>query len=111
MPGVRLHADTPRGPPLLTGLNPTVYWCTNQPTPVQRWLEVNMLGILLCHIGITWLFNYLHEDYLVTLRLLQRIHVRLEICCFHFYFHLLSDPVCLQVCIQIRVCIHAHIHV
>ncbi|KAG7221613.1 hypothetical protein INR49_017144 [Caranx melampygus] len=34
VPGARLHADTPRGPPLLTGLNPTVYWCMNQPTPI-----------------------------------------------------------------------------
>lgn len=35
-PGARLHADTPRGPPLLTGLNPTVYWCRNQLNPVGR---------------------------------------------------------------------------
>lgn len=33
MPGVRLHADTPRGLPLLTGRNPTVYWYRTQPTP------------------------------------------------------------------------------
>lgn len=46
MPGARLHADTPRGPPLLTGLNPTVYWCTNQPTPVERESEVDMAEIL-----------------------------------------------------------------
>lgn len=36
VPGVRLRADTPRGPPRLTGLNPTVYWYTNQPTPARR---------------------------------------------------------------------------
>lgn len=36
VPGARLHADTPRGPPPLTGLNPTVYWCRNQPSPAGR---------------------------------------------------------------------------
>lgn len=35
-PGVRLHADTPRGPPPLTGRNPKVCSCTNRLNPAGR---------------------------------------------------------------------------
>lgn len=46
VPGARLHADTPRGPPLLTGLNPTVDWCTNQPSPGGTEWEVDGWDII-----------------------------------------------------------------
>lgn len=58
MPGARLHADTPHGPPLLTGLNPTVYWCTNQPSPVRREWEVDGRDII-CGVGINHFIAYI----------------------------------------------------
>lgn len=49
VPGARLHADTPRGPPLLTGLNPTVYWCRNQLSPVRREWEEDSRDTVFCN--------------------------------------------------------------
>lgn len=40
-PGVRLHADTPRGPPPLTGRNPKVCSCTNRLNPAGRGIRGN----------------------------------------------------------------------
>lgn len=55
MPGARLHADTPRGPPPLTGLNPTVYWCRNQPSPAGRdsgtWTVLTLGRLVSLHIA------------------------------------------------------------
>lgn len=78
VPGARLHADTPRGPPLLTGLNPTVYWCTNQPSPVRREWEGQR-------------FQRIHSDHQVLPTSASVIYMRLDR---WFLFLYPSDFVC-----------------
>lgn len=68
VPGVRLHADTPRGPPRLTGLNPMVYWYTNQLTPGKK---VAYDDLIFSHL--------ICSHYYLRLRSLKHIKHRLDV--------------------------------